>query len=102
MVTGKPGAVNWRGNARRTACSDLCVVYTNRRRSFYSPGRSRYDRHYWWPLKLLFNIYPNAPINSFATYFTHGVYPFTLFELIAYAVEGEPPQDLDPGGATAG
>jgi len=46
---------------------------------------------YWWGLKLLFNIYPNAPINSFATYFTHGVYPFTLFELIAYAVEGEPP-----------
>ena len=46
---------------------------------------------YWWGLKLLFNIYPNAPINSVAAYFTRGVYPFTLFELIAYAVEGEPP-----------
>jgi hypothetical protein len=46
---------------------------------------------YWWLLKLIFNIYPRAPINSFATYFTRGVYPFTLFELMAYAVEGSPP-----------
>jgi hypothetical protein len=45
---------------------------------------------YWWPIKLLFNIYPNAPIDSVGAYFTRGVYPFTIFELIAYAVEGSP------------
>ncbi len=46
---------------------------------------------FWWLLKLAFNIYPNAPIENFWHYFSRGVYPFTLFELWAYAVEGSPP-----------
>ncbi len=46
---------------------------------------------YWWALKKLFNIYPKAPINSVGAYFTRGVYPFVIFEGIAYAVEGSPP-----------
>ncbi|MEZ0388191.1 MAG: hypothetical protein ACAI34_14055 [Verrucomicrobium sp.] len=46
----------------------------------------------WWLiLKKIFNIYPNSPIQNLGHYFTRGVYPFTIFELIAYAIEGSPP-----------
>jgi hypothetical protein len=46
---------------------------------------------YWLALKALFHIYPTKKIDSVGHYFTHGVYPFTVFEAIAYAVEGSPP-----------
>lgn len=46
---------------------------------------------YWWLIKCIFNAYPNAPIENFGHYFTRGVYPFTIFEAIAYGVEGSPP-----------
>jgi fumarate reductase subunit D len=46
---------------------------------------------YWLALKALFKIYPGKKIDSVGHYFTHGVYPFTIFEAIAYAVEGSPP-----------
>ena len=46
---------------------------------------------YWWPIKKIFKIYPKAPIKGIGTYFTRGVYPFVIFEAIAYAVEGSPP-----------
>ncbi len=44
----------------------------------------------WWAIKALFKIWPSHKIDSFSAYFIHGVYPFTLFEVWAYAVEGHP------------
>ncbi len=44
----------------------------------------------WWLIKLTFKIWPSNKIDSFGAYFTRGVYPFTLFEAWAYAVEGHP------------
>lgn len=45
----------------------------------------------WWLLLKLLGMYPKAKIDGFGTYFTRGVYPFTLFEIWAYLVEGDPP-----------
>jgi hypothetical protein len=45
---------------------------------------------YWLLIKWIFNVYPAAPITSFGEYFTRGVYPFTIFELMAYGVQGSP------------
>ena len=45
----------------------------------------------WWLLLKLLGMYPKAKIEGVVTYFTHGVYPFTLFEIWAYLVEGDPP-----------
>lgn len=46
---------------------------------------------YWWLIKIVFHAYPDAPIKKFGHYFSRGVYPFTIFEAMAYAVEGSPP-----------
>jgi hypothetical protein len=46
---------------------------------------------YWWLIKLIFNMYSSSPIENVGHYFTRGVYPFTIFEMIAYAFEGSPP-----------
>jgi hypothetical protein len=45
----------------------------------------------YWLVFRLFDIYPGKKIDSVGHYFTHGVYPFTVFEAIAYGVEGSPP-----------
>lgn len=44
----------------------------------------------WWVVKVVFKIWPSNKIDSFGAYFTRGVYPFTLFEVWGYAVEGHP------------
>ena len=45
----------------------------------------------WWLIPKAFGAYKSAPIEGFGTYFTRGVYPFVIFEIMAYAVEGSPP-----------
>ena len=45
----------------------------------------------WWLIAKAAGAWSKKPIDSFGRYFTRGVYPFTFFELWAYAIEGSPP-----------
>jgi hypothetical protein len=45
----------------------------------------------WWLIPKAAGVYPRSPITNFGQYFSRGVYPFTPFEIWAYAIEGSPP-----------
>jgi len=45
----------------------------------------------WWLIAKALGAYPKRPIDSFGRTISRGVYPFTIFEIWAYAIEGSPP-----------